>query len=184
MEKLLPQNLEAEEGVLGSAIIDPEVPNTLRWLEPDDFYRDAHRLIWRTMQKLARQGTRADLITLCNALERAGRLEEVGGAATISGLVNGVPTSANAGYYAEIVANLALARRAIHAAGQIAALAYHEHDPVELRRQALDLVAQATRTRGQDRSRPLSDVLAELQEETYRRMEGQIADHLLLTGFV
>ena len=95
-----------------------------------------------------------------------------------------MPTSANAGYYAEIVANLSLARRAIHAAGQIAALAYHEHDPVELRRKALDLVVQATRTRGLDRARPLSDVLLEVQEETYRRMEGQIADHLLLTGYV
>ena len=102
MEKLLPQNIEAEEAVLGSALIDPEIIQTLRWLQPTDFYRDAHRTIWQAMQTLSRRRVPPDEITLCDALQREEHLEDVGGRLYIATLINHVPTSAYAEYYAAI----------------------------------------------------------------------------------
>ncbi len=185
MEKLMPQNLEAEEAVLGSTIIDPEMARTLRWLQPSDFYRDIHRTIWQAVQKLGRKGIPADIITICDELQRDGTLEDVGGMTYISSLVNAVPTSANAEYYAAIVSRMAVARRAIHAAGQIAALAYNDLslDTLEFRRKCMDLVLKATMDTSRARAVPLSDVLHALQEETYARMEGDLEAHLLLPGF-
>src|SRR5690242_11431123 len=139
MEKLLPQNIEAEEGVLGSIIIDPEaVVQVADFLRPDDFYRDAHRAIFQAVIDLYAERGPADLITLCDELQRRGRLEEIGGQAYIATLVNAVPTSANVEYYARIVERTAIMRRLIHAAGQIAALAYNEADATD----ALDKAEQ------------------------------------------
>jgi replicative DNA helicase len=185
MEKLMPQNIEAEEAVLGSALIDPEIVQVLRWLQPSDFYRDAHRQMWQAMQTLARRRTPPDEITLCDALQREGKLEDVGGACYISNLVNSVPTSAHAEYYAAIIARMAIARRAVHAAGQIAALAYNELnlDTLEFRRKCMDLILKATQDHSRSRAAPLSDILRALQEETYNRMEGDLEAHLLLPGF-
>src|SRR5215470_14931904 len=132
MEKLLPQNIEAEEGVLGSIIIDPEaVVQVADFLRPDDFYRDAHRAIYQAVLDLYSDRGPADLITLCDELQRRGRLDEIGGQGYIAALVSAVPTSANVEYYARIVERAAIMRRLIHAAGQIAALAYNEVDATE-----------------------------------------------------
>lgn len=183
MEKLLPQNIEAEQGVLGSAIIDREIAFKLRWLQVDDFYRDAHKTIWRVIQHLVRQHAVVDELTLCEALQQEGSLEDVGGRPYVNTLVMSVVTSAHADAYATIVAEKAIARRIVHAGGQIAALPYNESDPLEWRRKALNLIVQATNQRGVDRARPLSLVLQELMEETERRAKGDLAEHLLLTGF-
>ncbi len=129
MEKLLPQNIEAECGVLGSIIIDPEaIVQVADFLLPEDFYRDAHRIIYQTIIQLYEQHEPADYITICDELERTNKLEEVGGASYITSLINQVPTSGNVEYYGRIVERTAILRRLIHAAGQIAAIAYEEGD--------------------------------------------------------
>lgn len=129
MEKLLPQNIEAECGVLGSIIIDPEaIVQVSDFLHADDFYRDAHRTIYEVILQLYEEHEPADFITICDELERRNKLEEVGGASYITSLINQVPTSGNAEYYARIVERTAILRRLIHAAGQIAAIAYEESD--------------------------------------------------------
>jgi hypothetical protein len=119
MEKLLPQNIEAEESVLGSLIIDPEAITLVEdALHPDDFYRDAHKTLYQAMLTLSARREPADFVTLCDELERTSKFALVGGASAIASLMNGVPTSANAVYYARIVAQKALYRRLIHAAGR------------------------------------------------------------------
>ncbi len=129
MEKLLPQNIEAESGVLGSIIIDPEaVVQVADFLTAEDFYRDAHRTIYEVILQLYERHEPADFITICDELERRNRLEEVGGASYITSLINQVPTSGNVEYYGRIVERTAILRRLIHAAGQIAAVAYDEGD--------------------------------------------------------
>ncbi|GCF09876.1 replicative DNA helicase [Dictyobacter arantiisoli] len=129
MEKLLPQNIEAESGVLGSIIIDPEaIIQVADFLTPDDFYRDAHRTIYETILQLFEQREAADFITICDELERKNKLEGVGGASYITSLINQVPTSGNIEYYGRIVERTAILRRLIHAAGEIAASAYEEND--------------------------------------------------------
>ena len=129
MEKLLPQNIEAECGVLGSIIIDPEaIVQVAEFLFPDDFYRDAHRTIYEVIIQLYEQRQPADFITICDELERRNKLEDVGGASYITSLINLVPTSGNVEYYGRIVERNAILRRLIEAAGQIAAIAYQEED--------------------------------------------------------
>ena len=129
MEKLLPQNIEAEAGVLGSIIIDPEaIVQISDFLRADDFYRDAHRTIYEVILQLYEEHAPADFITICDELERLNKLEGVGGASYITSLVNQVPTSGNVEFYGRIVERTSILRRLIHAAGQIAAIAYEEGD--------------------------------------------------------
>ena len=125
MEKLLPQNIEAECGVLGSIIIDPEaITQVVDFLHADDFYREVHRTIYEAVIRLYEHREPADYITLCDELERRKKLEEVGDVSYIISLSNQVPTSGNIEYYAHIVERTAVLRRLIHAAGSIAAMAY------------------------------------------------------------
>lgn len=127
MEKLLPQNIEAECGVLGSLIIDPESMPTLGGiLQSGDFYREAHQTLFEAMENLAARNQPADFITLCDTLDLAGKLDQIGGASYITSLIGLVPTSGNLDYYANIVRRCADYRRLIHAAGQIAALGYSQ----------------------------------------------------------
>jgi replicative DNA helicase len=129
MERLLPCNIEAECGVLGSLIIDPEaIVHILDFLRPDDFYRDAHRVLFETILSLYRQHHPADFITVCDDLERRNRLEEIGGPAYVTSLINGVPTSTNIEYYGRIVERTAVLRRLIQASGRIAATAYETEE--------------------------------------------------------
>jgi replicative DNA helicase len=129
VEKHLPQNIEAECGVLGSIIIDPEaIVQVADFLHNEDFYRDAHRTIYETIIQLYEQHEPADFITICDELERQNKLETIGGASYITSLVNMVPTSGNVEYYGRIVERTAILRRLIQAAGDIAAIAYQESD--------------------------------------------------------
>jgi replicative DNA helicase len=127
MQRTLPQNIEAECGVLGSLLIDPEAIGQIAdWLRPQDFYRDAHRTIYAAILSLFERQEPADFLTLCDHLERQQTLNDVGGSSYLASLITGVPTSGNLIHYARIVAQKAEYRRLIHAAGRIAALAYDE----------------------------------------------------------
>jgi replicative DNA helicase len=179
MEKLLPQNIEAEEGVLGSIIIDPEaVVQVADFLRPEDFYRDAHRAIFQAVLDLYAERGPADLITLCDELQRRGRLEEVGGSAYVSSLVNAVPTSANVEYYARIVERESIKRRLIHAAGQMAALAYNEGDA----NVALDKSEQLIFAISQRYNRSDFDDLHTLLEDYYEKLDKLHEQRGLLVG--
>ncbi|GHO51435.1 replicative DNA helicase [Ktedonospora formicarum] len=137
-ERLLPHNVVAETAVLGSIIIDPEaLVGIADFLRAEDFYRDAHRLIYEAMLDLYNRREQADLVTISDALQRRQRLEEVGGEDYLTSLISGVPTSANVVYYARIVERTAILRRLIHAAGDIAGMAY------EAEEDATDVVDQA-----------------------------------------
>lgn len=139
MEKMLPQNIEAEKGVLGSIIIDPDAYDLVAdMLTPNDFYRDSHRIIYAAMLAIKNRRVSPEFLTICDELEQTGKLDFVGGASYITELINYVPTSGNIEYYAEIVSRTAVNRRLIHAAGQIATLAY-EQTPLALN-QAIQLL--------------------------------------------
>lgn len=127
MERLLPNSIDAERGVLGSVILDPRaVPLVADWLRPSDFYRESHQLIYEALLSLYERRMPADFITLCDVLEQRDQLESIGGSGYLTSLINYVPTSGNVEYYARIVAKKAGCRRLIHASGKIAALAYEE----------------------------------------------------------
>jgi replicative DNA helicase len=132
IERLPPQSVEAEEAVLGSILIDPDaIIRVAAMLKPEDFYREKHGWIYETALILHERREPIDFLTVCDELERREQLEEVGGAAFITTLINVVPTSIHAEHYARIVERTATRRRLIEAAGQIAALAYQEAEDVD-----------------------------------------------------
>ena len=162
VEKLLPQNIEAECGVLGSIIIDPEaIVQVADFLHSDDFYRDAHRTIYEVILQLYEQREPADFITICDELERRNKLEEVGGASYITSLINQVPTSGNVEYYGRIVERTSILRRLIHAAGQIAAIAYEEGDADVALDKAEQLIFNISQRHARTDFSLLRDILSE-----------------------
>jgi replicative DNA helicase len=124
--------VDAEEAVLGAILIDPDaIIRVATFLNPEDFYREKHGWIYDTALTLHDRREPIDLLTVCDELDRRDQLDEVGGSAFITALVNAVPTSIHAEHYARIVERTGTRRRLIEAAGQIAALAYQEADDVD-----------------------------------------------------
>src|SRR5438874_627162 len=166
VEKLLPQNIEAECGVLGSIIIDPEaIVQVADFLHSDDFYRDAHRTIYEVILFLYEQHEPADFITICDELERRNKLAAVGGPSYITSLINLVPTSGNVEYYARIVERTAILRRLIHAAGQIAAIAYQETDADVALEKAEQLIFDISQRHARSDFDAIRDVLTEYMKK-------------------
>jgi len=132
-DKLVPHNTEAEEAVLGSLLIDPEALFQVSpFLKPDDFYIQKNDWIYATILGLHERREPIDFVTLCDDLERQGRLEEIGGAAYVTQLINAVPSAIHVEAYGRIVEQAAIRRRLISAASRIAQLAYQEDQDVDL----------------------------------------------------
>jgi len=153
VERLPPQNVEAEQSVLGSLLIDRDaIIIVAPFLRADDFYREAHSQIYGAILDLHERREPADFVTLSDELERRGKLEAVGGAAYLTLLINSVPTSIHVEHYAHIVERTAVLRRLIEAAGKIAGLAYEEAEDVDVvvdrAEQILFDVSQRRITRG------------------------------------
>ena len=120
LAKVLPNNLEAERTVLGAILVDNETFHHAReLLQKDDFYRDAHRKIFQSMETLSVRGQAIDLITLKEELGRKGDLESAGGASYLSSLIDGVPRSSNLPYYSRIVREKSILRSLIGSANRI-----------------------------------------------------------------
>lgn len=120
LDRVPPQNLEAEQSVLGSMLLDKEaIDEVTDVLTSQDFYRDSHRYIFEAILSLCARQEPVDLITLADELKKQGLLEKVGGASYLALLASMVPTAANARYYAEIVAEKSLLRSLILACTSI-----------------------------------------------------------------
>jgi replicative DNA helicase len=131
--KLVPQNIEAEEAVLGSLLIDPEALfRVAPFLKADDFYIQKNAWIYEAILALHERREPIDFVTLCDELERREQLEGVGGAAYITRLINAVPSAIHVEAYGHIVEHAAIRRRLISAASHIAKLAYQEDDNIDL----------------------------------------------------
>lgn len=132
-DKLVPSSTEAEEAVLGSLLIDPEALFQVSpFLKPDDFYIQKNDWIYATILNLHERREPIDFVTVCDDLERQGRLEEIGGAAYVTQLINAVPSAIHCEAYGRIVEQAAIRRRLISAASRIAQLAYQEDQDVDL----------------------------------------------------
>lgn len=125
-----PNSTEAEASLLGALLIDPEaIVKAADIVAPTDFYEPRHRLIYQAARQLYENHRPIDVLTLTDRLTADGNLKAAGGAAYLTELTNFVPTAAHADQYAEIVAQKAMRRRLITAAGNIAELGYDEtHD--------------------------------------------------------
>lgn len=141
VDRQVPHNRDAEEAILGSLLIDPDAYfNVIDVLSPRDFYIERNAWVYEAIAALYDRREVVDFVTLCDELEKVGRLEEAGGAAYITSVINIVPTSLHVEHYAHIVKTAAVRRRLIAAAGEIAALGYREDEPLE---ETIDQAEQA-----------------------------------------
>ncbi len=132
VDRIPPQNIEAEQAVLGAIFIEPQALTLAsEILIPDDFYRASHQRIFNAMLKLADKGEPVDLVTVTKDLADAKILEEIGGVSYLSDLANSVPTAANIEYYAKIVEEKSILRRLIRTATGIAQEGYNREDEVD-----------------------------------------------------
>ena len=132
-ERTLPQNIEAEESLLGAVLIDQDaLMKVIDSVRSEDFYKDSHQVIFETMLELFERHEPIDLLTLGNRLEEKDVLKRIGGRTTLVELTNRVTTAAHINHYAEIIQKKATLRRLIRAASDITALGYDEAEDVDL----------------------------------------------------
>ena len=131
-EKLLPHDVEAEESVIGSLLIDSDsFLNLAHLIKPEDFYREKNRICFAASVSLFQRGEAINQVTLAHELARTNQLEAMGGMAYLSHLVSITPTSAHAEHYAQLVYRTAIMRRLIDAASHISAIGYEDTSDVE-----------------------------------------------------
>lgn len=119
----IPYSPAAEEGLLGSLLIDPDSLHRLA-LDPDDLYIERNRMVYQAMLDLDRDHQPVDYLTVCTRMDERKQLSDIGGAARVISLINATPTSLNAEGYAEIIRERARRRRVIETAQRLAAGAY------------------------------------------------------------
>ncbi|TSA45985.1 replicative DNA helicase [bacterium] len=133
IDRLPPQNTEAEASVLGSIMLDRDaIIKVADQLSADDFYEDRNRLIFETMLELYDDRSSIDVLTVSNKLEEKKLLEKLGGLSYLTSLVNSTPSSAHVVHYADIVQKKGTLRKLIHAASEIVSSAYDEVTDVDM----------------------------------------------------
>ncbi|NKQ37008.1 MAG: replicative DNA helicase [Chloroflexi bacterium] len=173
IERLPPHNLEAEEAVLGSLLIDPDaIFDVANFLHPRDFYKVQNKWIYEAILALNERREPLDLLTLTDELRRREQLEEIGGEGVIIGLVNAVPTSVNAAHYGRIVEAASTRRQLINAASSIANLAYEEAEDISI---VIDRAEQALFSVSEERTTrdltPISQIARDYLERIERLTE-------------
>ncbi|MDI6731412.1 MAG: replicative DNA helicase [Candidatus Margulisbacteria bacterium] len=140
-DRIPPQDLVAEQAVLGSMLLDKgAIARVLDHLDADSFYRDSHRFIFETILELFDRGEPVDLVTVTDALRKNGKLDAAGGSIYIADLLNSVPTAANVEYHAKIVAEKSMLRKMIDAGTRMVKDAFEEDQRVD------DILEQAEQT--------------------------------------
>jgi len=185
LRRVPPQSLEAEESVLGAVMLDNTVVDrVVEMLRPEDFYRGAHRKLFRAMVELNGRSEPIDLITLSETLKARGDLAEVGGGAYLAELTERVPTAANAVHYAKIVRERSILRGLIEASTEIAMRGYQARDNVdELLDHAEQLIFGIQERKVKQAFAKLSEVLVESIKTIERLYEQKQAVTGVPTGF-
>ena len=167
-DRLPPQDLGAEQSVLGSMLLNKDaIADCLEVVRSVDFYRPAHELVYDAVLDLYGRGEPADAITVADELSKRGDLTRVGGQAYLHQLIQSVPTAANAGYYAEIVHERAVLRRLVEAGTRIVQMGYGqgEGDIDDIVNRAQAEVYSVAEKRGGEDYHQLSELLNATMEE-------------------
>lgn len=173
IERLPPNDLAAEQAVVGSILINPDVLPDVAYLAPADFFHPRHAVIFRALLRIYDRGSRIDLVTVARELEVAGDLDTAGGIAYLTQTVADTPTSLHAKYYAAIVHHTSLARQLISAAGSIAQLAYNAGDRIEnVIAECVGLLSALSDKRTSADARPLADVVEDVANELVSAEQG------------
>ena len=178
--RLPPQNLQAEQCVLGSILLHQgALVKILEIVTPEDFYRDAHKLIFSAMVVLFEKNEPQDIITVTNILKDRNQLEHVGGPAYLSTLTDIVPVAANITYYAQIIRTKSILRRLILTCTEIASRCFDEQDEIDsLVDDAEQNIFEISRTKSSQDFQALSKIIP----ETFKRIEKLAEKKELITG--
>lgn len=173
LDRLPPQNLEAERGVLGSILLDPDLADDVALIiNQQDFYSDANAKLYGHLLAMHDQGSRIDATLLLERLNSTGDLEAIGGAAYLAEVLHSVPYAANAVYYAEIVRAKSTLRSLIHASGEILRDAYEPTlDPRELVNRAEETIFRVHDERSNDKIATIKEVMFEAFQRIDARLE-------------
>ncbi len=184
-EQLLPHDVEAEEAVIGSLLIDSDsflrISSSIRH---GDFYREKNGLCFKSCVELFRRNEAIDQVTLARELSRNNELDSVGGMAYLSHLISITPTSAHAEHYAQLIGRTATMRRLIDAASRISAIGYNDTDDVDATlRQAEDILFQVHTGQAERGFIPLRQVYDQFLEERAAIADPARNTAPILTGF-
>ncbi|MCD6303894.1 MAG: hypothetical protein J7M21_02910, partial [Planctomycetes bacterium] len=128
-QRVPPQSIQAEACVLGSMILHaPVIDVIVQMLRAEDFYRPAHQVLFNVLVEMHDAGKPIDLVTVREALQQQGRLEDVGGIDYVVAMVEGVPSAASAEYYARVVREKSMLRRLIVAGTEMVQDAFETHE--------------------------------------------------------
>lgn len=185
LDKLPPQNIEAEKGLIGSLLLDKESINkVVDFVLPEDFYSRTHQIIYDHIVQLYEKREPIDILSLSNILEESNNLKTIGGAGYLTSLINSVPTAAHVVHYGKIVQRKKILRDLIDSAHQIIGLGYHEDEDIDqLLDQAEQRLFSVSQRSVQQQFTPLSAALSEAFErlDNLHKGDGQLRG--VPTGF-
>lgn len=178
--KVPPQNLDAEQSILGGILLDNNALNrVLEIIGMGDFYSEAHRKIFSAILDLYEKNEPSDLITLSSVLRDKGHLESVGGEVYLTSLVDGVPSAANIAYYSKIVKEKAILRGLIGAATDILNKSYDAGSDIDT---VLDEAEHAVFEISENKIKPAFSPIKEIVKDTFENIEKLYAKKTLITG--
>ncbi len=185
LDKLPPCNVEAEACLLGSIILRPTVCDDVAMiLRAEDFFDDAHRLLFQAMMRMHENGRKVDVALLVDDLKNTNTFETVGGAAYIAKVANSVPNAAHAEHYAKLIREHATRRMLIDSATSILESAYDASgETASLLSDAEQKIFAIQEGRGNAEVHEVRDVLMEAMDRLDARMKGQHSDAATETGF-
>jgi len=181
IERLPPQNLEAERSVLGAMLLDKEtITKVLQIIpNPDNFYSEIHRLIYERIINLFEENKPVDIVTLKEEFRKRNKLKEIGGAVYLADLVNSVPTTANVVYYAQIVREKYILRNLLKATASINSLSYDSSQDLDvILDKAQSLIFDITQKRIKTPVIHIKEILT----ETFEHIEGLYEKKEHITG--
>jgi len=180
VDRMPPQNLEAEQAILGAIILDSEaLPKVIELLSGDDFYKEAHGRLYRAMVNLFDRNEPVDIVTLTDLLRKSGDLESVGGLSYLTFLANGVPTAANVRYHSKIVREKALLRSLIRAATHITTKVYEDSLDAD---EMVDYAEKTVFDIADKRTRTSFTSLKDVIKDTFRMIENLYDKKEAITG--
>jgi replicative DNA helicase len=185
LQKIPPQNIEAEQSVLGCLMLDKNaIIKVADILKPGDFYRQVHNIIFETMIDLYEKGEPIDLLSMTNRLEERKQLDEIGGPSYLTNLVNIVPTAAHVSHYAKIVHRKKVLRDLIDISQEISQLGFSEEKDIEsILDEAEQKVFQISQKSIAQDFMPVRNTLEEAFERIEKLHRGEGAMRGVPTGF-
>ena len=180
INRIPPHSVESEQSILGSIILDKEAIITVaETIQPMDFYKEAHKIIYESMLKLNSNNEPIDLITLIEELRKEGHLDSIGGISYLTSLSTIVPTTSNVKYYANIVKEKSVMRQLIKASNEIINLGYDASTDVqEILDKAEKNIFDISQEKSGDDIQPINVVL----QDTFEMIEKLCTDKIEVTG--